>query len=472
MQFDLAVIGSGPAGLKAAVQSAQMGRRVAVIEGAACVGGVCVNTGTIPSKSLREAILHLTGRRQRRFYGANSAIKQDITMDDLNQRTQQVIRGEIDVIRTQMARCGVRLVQGEAAFVDPHRLRINRPNGEEEVEAEHILIATGSKPHRPSTVPFTPGRIIDSDQILQMTHLPASLIVVGGGVIGVEYACMFAAVGVSVTLLDKRPRLLEFADSEIADALQFHMRDMDIRLCMCEEIAEIQLEETAVHLSLKSGKRLTSQTVLYAAGRTGNTDRLQLDKAGLAADDRGRIKVNDYFQTDVPHIYAAGDVIGFPSLAATSMEQGRLAASYMFGQMWEQATTLFPIGIYTVPEISMCGKTEAELTNAGIPFDIGVARYREIARGQLMGDEVGMLKLLFHPESRRLLGTHIIGEGATELVHIGQTAMAADLPIDYFVTAVFNYPTLAECYRVAALDGIRRMSTSLRRETTEAPATA
>jgi len=457
MEFDLVVIGSGPAGQKAAINAAKQGCRVAIVEREPFVGGVCVNTGTIPSKAMREAVLHLTGYRQRCFYGSSYAVKEAITMSDLNYRTDQVIRTEIDVIRGDLVRNNVQLFTGHASFVDPHRVQIQGRDGRHEVAGRYILIAVGSKPFRPPDVPFTAGRIIDSDQILQLKTLPRSMLVVGGGVIGVEYACMMAAVGVSVTLVDKRTRLLEFVDTEIADALQYHMRDMGVRLRLGEEIAAVGLSDRGVEARLASGKRLRVETAMFASGRQGNTDDLNLPAAGLMPDDRGRVKVNEYYQTDVEHIFAAGDVVGFPALAATSMEQGRLATNYMLGRVWEERTSLFPLGIYTIPEISMVGRTEDELMKQGVPYETGSARYRETARGQLIGDLAGMLKLLFHPESRRLLGIHIIGEGATELIHIGQTAMAAQMPIDYFVSSVFNYPTLAECYRVAALEGINRV---------------
>jgi len=456
VQYDLAVIGTGPAGQKAAINAAKLGKSVAVIERVGGTGGVCVNTGTIPSKAMREAILHLTGRRQRHFYGAGYAVKERITMADLHNRTQQVIHSEIDMIHAQMARNGVMLRQGEASFVEPHCLRVCRGDHSEELLARHVLIAVGSRPARPDNVPFVPGRVIDSDQILQLTELPRSLIVVGGGVIGTEYACMFAAVGVSTTLVDKGSRILGFADAEIAESLQYQMRDMNVRLRLGEEVASVQVDERGVAVTLKSNTVLRAETVLFASGRQGNTDTLNLAAAGLAADERGRLRVNEHFQTEVPHIYAAGDVVGFPALAATSMEQGRLATCHMFGRAWDTTQPLFPFGIYTIPEISMIGPGEAELVRSGVPYEVGIARYREIARGQLMGDLGGLLKLIFHAESRRILSVHIIGDGATELIHIGQTAMAAALPIDYFVSTVFNYPTLAECYRVAALDGMNR----------------
>lgn len=459
VQYDLVVIGSGPAGQKAAVNAAKLGRSVVLIERVGCVGGVCVNTGTIPSKAMREAVLHLTGRRQRFFYGSGYSVKGQITIADLHQRTQHVIRSEIDTIQAQMGRNGIRVIRGEASFVEPHVVRVTGCEPTQDLLARHVLIAVGTRPARPANVPFTGQRVIDSDQVLELDHLPRSMVIVGAGVIGLEYACMFAALGVQTCIVDKGTRILPFVDAEVAESLQYQMRDMNVRFRLGEEIAHVALGEDDVVVTLKSHTKLRAETVLFAAGRQGNIEPLNLPAAGLQADERGRISVNEFYQTEAPHIYAAGDVIGFPSLAATSMEQGRLASSYMFGRAWEQTQPLFPYGIYTIPEISMIGPTEAELSKQGVPYEVGLARYREIARGKLIGDVGGLLKLMFHTESRRILAVHILGEGATELIHIGQTAMAAGFPIDYFVSTVFNYPTLAECYRVAALDGINRVRT-------------
>lgn len=459
--YDLVVIGSGPAGQKAALNAAKLGKRVALIEREHLVGGVCIHTGTIPSKAIREAVLHLTGIRERAVYGNAYAVKQHITMSDLLYRCRHVVQTEVDVIRNQMARNGVVMLFGTASFVDPHTLHVVNGEDAHEVKAKHILIAVGTEPARPASVPFTANKIIDSNELIQLAELPRSMIIVGGGVIGTEYACMLAAVGVHVTLVESRPRLLEFVDDELGESLQFRLREMGIRLRLGESVDHIDLvsSESGRHVeaTMKSRKKLSAETLLYAIGRQGATEGLNLAAAGLSADNRGRLKVNETYQTDVPHIYAAGDVIGFPALAATSMEQGRLAAGHMFHQMADVVSPLFPFGIYTIPEISMVGQTEQALTASSTPYEVGIARYREIARGQLIGDPHGLLKLLFHPDSRRLLGVHAIGTGATELIHIGQTVMAAGLPIDYFVESVFNYPTLAECYKVAALDGINRV---------------
>ena len=464
LSYDLVVIGSGPAGQKAALNGAKLGKRVAIVERATSVGGVCIHSGTIPSKAIREAVLHLTGLRERSVYGDSYAVKQHITMADLLYRCRHVIKTEVDVIRNQMLRNNVSMLFGTATFVDPHTVRIVRGDDDEdsvgesvEIKAHHVLIAVGTEPARPASVPFTPATIIDTNELLELQNLPRNMIIVGGGVIGTEYACMLAATGVHITLVESRPRLLEFVDDELTESLQYRMRDMGMRLRLGESVSKIEMVNGHVEATLASNKVLRADTLMYAIGRQGATEKLNLAAAGLSADNRGRLKVNESMQTEVPHIYAAGDVIGFPALASTSMEQGRMASSHMFhAGMAETPQMLFPYGIYTIPEISMVGQTEQALTQQGAPYEVGIARYREIARGQLIADPHGILKLLFHPQSRRLLGLHAIGTGATELIHIGQTVMAAGMPIDYFVESIFNYPTLAECYKVAALDGINR----------------
>lgn len=455
--YDLVIIGSGPAGQKAAFCAAKLGRSVALVERISGLGGGCIHTGTVPSKAMREAVLHLTGLRERALYGDAYTVKEDITMADLLYRTQHVVRNEVDIIRAHMKSNGVKVVWGDAAFLDPNTVRVIRNEDQIDLRGDNVLVAVGTEPARPANVPFAPGRIIDSNELLRMKDLPRSLVIVGGGVIGVEYACMLAAVGVTITLVETRPKLLEFVDDEISEMLQYRMRDMGIRLRLGESVSEISVDGTGVEATLASNKKINAQMMLYTIGRQGATDRLNLPAAGLTADSRGRLKVNDFYQTEVSHIYAAGDVIGFPALAATSMEQGRLAACHMFHRIAEPVSPLYPLGIYSIPEISMVGQTEQSLTAAGSPYEIGLARFRETARGQLIGDLFGCLKLLFHPESRRLLGVHAIGTGATELIHIGQAVMAAAMPIDYFVESVFNYPTLAECYKVAALNGVNRL---------------
>ncbi|HYZ85954.1 MAG TPA: Si-specific NAD(P)(+) transhydrogenase [Bryobacteraceae bacterium] len=461
--YDLLVIGSGPAGQRAAIQAAKLDKRVAVIEKKAVVGGVSVNTGTIPSKTFREAVLDLSGFRERTFYGASYTVKQNITIEDLLQRTETVIRHEIDVTRFQLNRNRVELIGAAASFIDAHTLRLDHltDHGFSHVSAEKIVLATGTEATMDPHIPFDGRKIITSDDILRLDRLPRTLVVVGAGVIGCEYASMFAALGVRVTLVDKRTRLLPFVDEEIADALTYQLRENRVTMRLGEEVSSIEpyKDEHGEHvrIMLASGKMIVADKALYSIGRTGNTRKLNLEAAGLMADDRGRLTVNEHYQTSVENIYAVGDLIGFPSLASTSMEQGRLAACHAFGVEAKSYPALFPFGIYTIPEISMVGKTEEELTHDGVPYEVGKARYKEIARGQIIGDVTGLLKLIFHAKTRELLSVHIIGEGASELVHIGQAVLAYNGKIDYFVQTVFNYPTLAECYKVASFDGINRL---------------
>ncbi len=461
---DMVVIGSGPAGQKAAIQAAKLGKQVTLIERNRILGGACTHTGTIPSKALREAVLHLSGIQQRGFYGdrdgggGGGRGKPEITIEDLIARGQQVIRTEMEVIREHMVRNEVEIVCGEAKFVDPHTLSITRQNSTEMLEADHVIIATGTVPARPPSVPFDRTHVLDSDSLLELTHLPKSMIIVGGGVIGTEYACMMATLGVRVILTEARPTLLDFVDSEISEALQYRMRAMGVTLRLGERVDDIKVQpDGLVQATLQSGKHLRADTLLYCIGRQGTTGTLGLENVGIVPDNRGRLKVNEHYQTDVPHVYAVGDVVGFPALASTSMEQGRRASCHIYGEPTTSIPELFPLGIYAIPEISMVGKTEAQLTADGIPYEAGVAQYREIARGQLLGDEVGMLKLLIHEETRQVLGVHVIGTGATELIHIGQAVMTFNGTVDYFINTVFNYPTLAECYKVAALNGSNKL---------------
>jgi NAD(P) transhydrogenase len=459
--YDLAVIGTGPAGQRAAIQAAKLRRRVAIIERRDVVGGICINTGTIPSKALREAVLYLRGIRERNFYGASYSVKPRIAMSDLLARCDHVMRNEIDVVRSQLERNGVDVIAGDATFVDPHTLRIASAarNAYREITAARVVIACGTIPADPPDRDAGTAAILTSDEVLRLDEIPRSLAVVGAGVIGVEYAAIFAALGVKVTLIDARDELLPFVDREMTQALTYHLRDRGVVFRLGERVERMTPDEAGlVHVFLGSGKQIVAEKVLYSIGRIGATGSLQLEQAGLATDGRGRVKVNDFYQTDVPHIYAAGDVIGFPSLASTSMEQGRLAACHALGVRAVSNPEHFPYGIYAVPEISMVGPTEEQLTEEGIPYEAGVAHYREIARGQLVGDVSGTLKLLFHQGSGELLGAHIIGDGAAELIHIGQTVLAFKGTVDYFVNTVFNYPTLAECYKVAAFDAVNRMN--------------
>jgi len=455
--YDLLVIGSGPAGQKAAIQAAKVGKKVGVIERKKVAGGVCINVGTIPSKSLREAVMFLSGFRQRNLYGASYRVKKDITFEDLAQRCDHVVKAEQEVIQNQLIRNSVDFIIGIASFLDPHRILVKQDSESNEHAADYIVVAVGSEPSRPTDIPFDGESIIDSDGLLALKQLPKSLTIVGAGVIGCEYACILATLEIPVVLVEKRPRLLEFVDSEIIESLQYQMRNIGVTLRLSEEVVGVSnAADKAVVLQLKSGKQIRAPLLVYSVGRVGATKNLGLEKLGIEPDERGRLKVNEDFQTAVPHIYAVGDVVGFPALASTSMQQGRHAACHAFGLACETATHLLPYGIYTIPEISTVGRNEDELTRDGVPYEIGVARYREIARGQIIGDTVGMLKLLFHSDTRELLGVHVIGEGATELIHIGQAVMAHGGKLDYFVDAVFNYPTLAECYKVAALAALNK----------------
>lgn len=543
-QYDLVVIGSGPAGQKAAIQAAKLGKRAAIIEKNNWLGGVALNTGTIPSKALREAILHLTGASKRGLFGEAYRVKSNITIGELIAVSQQVIQHERDLVMSQLVRNGVDVIEGHACFDSPHQVtctvygeQTGKEVRSERITADHFVLAIGTRPAMPENVPFKQTRVFTSDGLLNLKKLPKSMIVVGGGVIGTEYACMMATLGVKVTLIEGRRSVLGFLDDEIGEAFQYQMRRGGITLRLGEKVKNIEIispdhpdypkramrkaaeviaesaaespevtpeegakaveqsgqkdqegnateeqsnerSETAspavdygpegqpfgtvedddlVQAELESGKKLRAGTLLYAIGRQGTTSKLCVDKAGLEADDRERLKVNEHYQTAVPHIYAVGDVIGFPALASTAMEQGRLATCHMFGVEAHSFPELFPFGIYAIPEISMVGKTEEELTKAGVPYEAGVASYKEIARGQLLGDDTGMLKLLIHQDTREILGVHCIGSGATELIHIGQTAMAFGGKADFFCNNVFNYPTLAEAYRVAALNGLNKI---------------
>jgi NAD(P) transhydrogenase len=454
--YDLLVVGSGPGGQRAAIAAAKLGRRTAVVDRRDMIGGVCINTGTIPSKTMREAVLYLTGMAQRDLYGASYRVKSDITIADLTARTQHVIGREIEVVRSQLLRNRVELLVGVASFVDPHTLAVD--GGEHvTVSADRIVLAPGTRPARPNSVEFDDVRVVDSDGILGLERVPMSMVVVGAGVIGVEYASIFAALGTRVTLVDQRPQMLDFCDDEVVESLRFHLRDLAVSFRFGEEVSAVHVSEKGTITELSSGKRIAADTVMYSAGRQGATEALALGKAGLEPDRRGRIDVDKHFRTTVDHIYAVGDVIGFPALAATSMEQGRLAAMHAMGESVHALATLQPIGIYTIPEISYVGATEAELTDAQIPYEVGLSRYRELARGQIAGDSYGMLKLLVHATERTLLGVHVFGTGATDLVHVGQAVMGCGGTIDYLVDTVFNYPTLSEAYKVAALDATNKL---------------
>jgi NAD(P) transhydrogenase len=456
--FDLLVIGSGPGGQKAAIAAAKLDKRVAIVERPEMLGGVCLNTGTIPSKTLREAVLYLTGLDQREMYGQSYRVKDDITIADLTARTRHVVSRENDVVRSQLSRNRVTIMTGTARFTGPNTVEVSGTDGHpREVTADNFVIATGTKPARPASVEFDEKTIMDSDGILMLAKVPRTMVVAGAGVIGIEYASMFAALGTKVTVVEQRERMLEFCDVEVVEALKYHLRDLAVTFRFGETVSGVESRPGGAIATLASGKRIPADTVMYSAGRQGQTEDLDLPAAGLEADKRGRITVDEFFRTTVPNIYAVGDVIGFPALAATSMEQGRLAAHHACGLPVHSAHMLQPIGIYTLPEISFIGKTEDQLTRECIPFEVGVSRYRELARGQIIGDSYGVLKLLVSPDDHKLLGVHVFGTGATELVHIGQAVMGCGGTIDYLVDAVFNYPTLAESYKVAALDATNKM---------------
>ena len=537
-QYDLIVIGSGPAGQKAAIQAAKLGKKAAIVEKNNWLGGVALNTGTIPSKALREAILHLSGASKRGLFGESYRVKTNITIADLIAVSQQVIIHERDLVMSQLVRNGIDVIEGQAVFAGPHELDVTHNVGDREGQterytADNFVLAIGTRPAMPDNVPFKHPQVFTSDGLLRLEKLPKSMIVVGGGVIGTEYACMMATLGVKVTLIEGRPEVLGFLDDEIGEAFQYLMRQNGITLRLGEKVKNIEIigpehpdypkramreaakivvehasespeissdegeqakrvaegetpkgvkvkdksdgeakstgpegpaygstgrDDLLVEAILESGKKIRAQCLLYSVGRQGLTGALGVEHAGLKADDRERLKVNEFYQTDVGHIYAVGDVIGFPALASTAMEQGRLAACHMFGVAAHSFPELFPFGIYAIPEISMVGKTEEQLTEEGVPYEAGVANYREIARGQLLGDETGMLKLLIHQETRDILGVHAMGSGATEIIHIGQAVMALGGKADYFTQNVFNYPTLAEAYRVAALNGLNKIS--------------
>jgi NAD(P) transhydrogenase len=457
--YDLLVIGCGPGGQRAAIAAAKLGRRAAVVERRDVVGGVCVNTGTIPSKSLREAVLYLTGLSQRDLYGQSYRVKQDITMEDLSRRSHHVVEREIEVVRDQLARNRVALLQGTAHFVDSHTVAIESSSAEHRLRADRIVIATGTRPARPPSVAFDDIHIFDSDGILGLRQIPRSMVIVGAGVIGIEYASMFAALGTKVTVIEQRDRMLDFCDEEVVEALQFHLRSLAVTFRFREVVEAVELHDGATVSLLASGKVVAADVVMYSAGRQGATDELGLDAVGITPDKRGRIAVDEHYRTNVEHVYAVGDVIGFPALASTSMEQGRLAALHALGEPTASITGTMPIGIYSIPEISYVGETEAQLTDASIPYEVGISRYRELARGQICGDSDGMLKLLVSPVDRRILGVHLFGTGATEIVHIGQAVMGCGGTVDYLLDAVFNYPTLAEAYKVAALDVTNKLRT-------------
>jgi NAD(P) transhydrogenase len=435
-----------------------------MIERKPFIGGVCVNVGTIPSKTMREAILYLSGYREHAIYGDSYRVEEKITFQDLLARVEPVVRHEVDVLRHQLLRNGIELINASASFVDPHVLQLeDKASGlHKRITAEIIVLAVGTEAIDDARTPLDGRSVFSSDDVLTLPELPRTLAVIGAGVIGCEYASMFAALGVRVTLIDMRHRLLEFADAEIVENLVYQLRERRVTLRLGEEVSSIEVFQEngldRVRTCLASGKQIVTDKGLSSIGRGGATSGLNLSTAGLTTDPRGRLKTNSSYQTEVEHIYAVGDVIGFPSLASTSREQGRIAVCRAFQIPASHAPELFPYGIYTIPEIPFVGATEEVLTDYSVSYEIGKAVYREVPRGHIIGDLNGILKLLFHRETRELLGVHIVGDGAVELVHIGQAVLSMKGTIDYFVNTVFNYPTLAECYKNAALDGINRLN--------------
>lgn len=471
--YDVLVIGTGPAGQKGAIQAAKLGRKVGIIEKNPVVGGVQVNTGTIPSKALREAVVTLTGADKRNLLGASYRAKKNVTIADLASFSQQIIRHEWELIGSQFERNHIELIWGHAKFTGPNEIEVETKDGPERFTADSFLVAVGTRPAKPNHIPFNDHNIVTSDELLHLDRIPRTMIVVGGGVIGSEYACIMATLGVRVTLVEGRHQVLGFLDQEIAGTFQYFMRQKGITLRLgekVESIEEIEVDSSGsgrssgpdklVQAKLESGKTLRAEVLLYSVGRQGVCGALGLDAVGIDFDDRERLKVNDHYQTNVDHVYAAGDVIGFPALASTSMEQGRRAICHACGvcDIRDYNTELFPFGIYAVPEISMVGMTEEQLTDDGVPYEAGIAHYREISRAKLLGDELGMMKLLIHQETHEILGIHVIGAEATELIHVGQAVMALGGKAEFFIDNVFNYPTLAECYKVAAYNGLNKLN--------------
>ncbi|MGC3975737.1 MAG: Si-specific NAD(P)(+) transhydrogenase [Nitrospira sp.] len=463
--FDLLCIGSGPAGQRAAIQAAKLGKRAAVVEKRPSMGGVCLDMGTIPSKTFREAVWSLSqssgGLNRASALCLDGEDMRRPSVEALLQRVGSVGRHESQVIEQQLFRNEVQMIRGEASFVDPHTLLVASSEGRRTVTAQNIVIAVGTYPASPPGVPADGDVILTSDDLVRLQRLPKKLVVVGGGIIGIEYASMFAALQIQVILVDKRDRLLEFLDRESVDELMQQMRRQRVTFRLGEAVERLDVttgnpRQAVVHL--ESGKMIAADQILFSVGRIGATGRLNLDAVGLKPDDRGRLTVDRQFRTPVPHIFAVGDVIGYPSLASTSFLQGRLAASYAFGVDPGPMVEHLPIGIYSMPEVSAIGPPEHELTQKKVPYETGIARYGEIARGQILGDDSGFLKLLFHREDLRLLGIHAVGTGATELVHIGQAVLELRGGLPYFLRSVFNYPTLAECYKVAALNAFNKLA--------------
>jgi len=456
--YDMVVIGSGPGGQKAAIQAGKLGKRVLVVDSRAKLGGICLHDGTIPSKSFREAILHLSGFRERGHYGRAYRVKEQITMEDLTDRTNGIVTSIEQTIRSQLTRNNIEVLAGFASLVDPHQVKIHTGKREEFVSTEFVVIATGTRPFQPKAFEFDGKIILDSDTILQMKKMPRSLSVVGGGVIGCEYGTMFATLGVKVTIVEARSGLLGFVDRELVDTLVYKLRDQKAHIITDDKVIRCSVSPDGRAVTyLESGKRIVTDVLLVSAGRQGNIQGLGLDAVGVSVSDRGIITVNEHYQTSIPNIYAVGDVIGAPALAATAIEQGRAAACHAFDLRDFAPKLPIPYGIYTIPEIGSVGKTEEELSKLKVPYEVGIARFNEVERGKIVGEDSGVLKILFHRGTLQLLGVHVIGDQASELVHIGQTVMAFEGGIDTLCHMVFNYPTLSQAYKTAALDGLNKV---------------
>jgi len=460
-RFDLVVIGSGPAGEKGAAQAAYFGKRVALIERSDYLGGAGINTGTVPSKTLRETALYFSGLRQRGLYGIDYSLKERLTIADLMRRQQDVVEMERAIVRTNMERHNVELFRGVARLGDAHTVSFLKPDGTEgEVTGDIILIATGSSPFRPAGIPFDNQRIYDSDSILRMKMIPKTMVVIGGGVIGCEYACTFSALGVQVTLVESSNRILRFVDSEIAARLRKRLELLGLRFVFNDRLQRAEVLADRARLELRSGEILDCEIALIAAGRQSNVQGMGLEETGMALGERGLILVNEKYQTTVSNIYAAGDVIGFPALSSVSMEQARVAMVHAFNLVYKESiSSVLPLAIYTIPEISLAGWTEDACREQNIPYVVGRSYFDKSPRGQIIGDTSGMLKLVFSPSDKKLLGVHLIGEMSSELVHIGSQIIAAGGTIDVFIDSVYNYPTLSDSYKYAAYDGLGNLRT-------------
>jgi len=469
--YDLVVIGSGPAGEKGAAQAAYFGKKVALVERAPHLGGAGINTGTVPSKTLRETALYFSGLRQRGLYGIDYSLKEGLTVGDFMYRKQIVVESEWGIIRRNLERHNIEVVRGAASLSDPHTVHVQLSDGgARDLTTEVILIATGSSPFHPPDTPFDHRLIYDSDSILRMSHIPRTMTVVGGGVIGSEYASIFTALGVEVTLVDSRDRLLPFVDYEIAERLRGHLERLGLRFIFNTRVSKIETKPDRVHITLLDGAHVDSEIALFAAGRQSNIEGLGLEPLGVKVGNRGLILVNEKYQTSVPNIYAAGDVIGFPALASTSMEQARVGMVHAFNLLYkERVSPILPLAVYTIPEISMVGMSEDECRQKDVPYLIGRAYYEKNPRGQIVGDTSGMLKLVFAPADKKLIGVHLIGELASELVHIGAHVMTEGGTIDAFIHAVYNYPTLADSYKYAAYDGLGRWERWLEAKNSQTP---